>query len=388
MARDRLYTGMPIDQWFEIMGISPFEANQIGQGIDYHHEAQCDGTFYQYSWQRKFINRHEIAQSIIKAENALAPLLNFYTYPKYITNERIQYSHSAWPHLPSYLSPDAQWRPVKTKYQHLQALGSLKRTVISANQQWTPEDRDGDDIEDTFVLSVATTITDTSQLALYHSDEHRTILDETWRIRPVEITADGTTATFTGHISQLVIPSLHELPDPASLDAANTSIYVAELDVYKIETDTSDIGTGVWPAYYGQSGATGSIDANSPIDDSELGYWRPIIGGTNILRTSPTYLTVNYLAGYPYDDTGRVQEPFASMVAYLACQYMPAKKCGCERSDQTFNWWRSLPTSGEEGTGRPITISEVDMNPLGQSRGAIYAYNQVKLHALPGGVAI
>lgn len=386
MARSDIVTGLPLDQWAEIMGIGPWEFNQIGNGIDYHREAQCDTVFYQFSWQMKFINRREIAQSIARAENALAPLLNFFPYPKYFTDEIIPYKRTTWPHLPNYSTARAQWKPVKTKFQNLQALGTLKRTLILAADTYVSSDEDGDAVNDTFTLTVATTITDVNQLALYFAVVDRKALNETWRIRPLRITADGTTATFVGHLSQLVDPVNNLLPDPLSLDATDP-IYVLTLDVYQVETDTSDIGTGVWAGHIGISDASAAIGSSSIIIDSEAGYCRPIVSPT-LFRRSPDHLLMNYRAGIPYDETGRMQEPFASMVTYLSCQYMPGKKCGCERSDQTFVFWASLPSDDASGGQRPISISEIDLNPLGQSRGAIYAFNQVKEYQEAGGVAI
>lgn len=375
MANSNVYTLLPLEQFFSIMGISHFEANQIGTGITYHREAQCDTVFYQASWMRQFVSRDEIARAISKAEHMLAPLLNFWPAPKYIVDENVPYPRSTWPSTPNSMTPRGQWKPVKLRYGYIQALGTFQRTLIQANVVYVASDDDGDGVDDTFTLTVATTETNPANLALYfNASDRNTPISLDWQIRPVQCTISGGNAVFVGKLSQITIPLLWRKPDPDKLDAT-AAIYVASLDVYLHGTDSDNTGTAYWDGYVGQSGtSSGAIDGNSVINESELGYFRPAISLCGLYGNSPNRLNVNYLAGYPRESDGSMSEPFASIVAHLAMAYMPAKKCGCERSDQIWYYWRSFPNDTEDGN-RPMIPQEIANNPFPPTRGGLYAWS-------------
>lgn len=376
MANSKIYTLLPLDQFASAMGIDHFEFNQIGTGITYHGQPQCQGTFYQYSWQRSFISRDEVARAISKAENRLANILNFWPAPKYIVDENVPYPRSAWPTTPNSITPRGQWKPVKLRYGYIQALGTFQRTLIEANVVYTMSDDDGDGVDDTFALTVATTETNPAKLALYfNASDRNTPISLDWQIRPVECTISGGNAVFVGKLSQITEPILWRKPDPDTLNAANPAIYAASLDVYLHETNSDNTGTAFWDGYAGQTGTvSGAISGNSVINESELGYFRPNFSSCGLWDTSPNRLMVNYLAGYPRNPDGSMDDNFADIVAHLAMAYMPANPCGCERSNQIFRWWRGFPSDGEEGR-RPMTIEEINDCPFPPTRGGLYAWS-------------
>lgn len=380
MARSNTETLMPLDQWAEIMGIDHFNFNQIGNGIVYHGDPQCKDVVFQHAWQLHYFSVDEIAGAVRKAEEALARLLNYYPAPRYVTDETVWYKQDANTYVPNWMTPRGQWKRVRTVFQHVQALGTIKRTLITANAATTTRsDADNDDVEDTFTLTVTTTETNVQKIAVYYSAVHRETLDETWRILPLRITANGTTASIVGRLSLIINPVLKETPKPERLDATDEEIYVPTLDVYLVETDATGIGTAFWDETVDFETPTSSaLDSTSPIVYPLLGHFRPIIPGCYTVGRAPDRLQINYLAGVARDNTGRLREPYASMVAYLSCQYLPSDKCGCERAEQIIRWYRSFPSDGEEGK-RPMTAREIDENILGTSRGAIYAWQQAQL---------
>jgi hypothetical protein len=386
MANSQVFTLLPLEQFFAIMGIGHFEANQIGAGITYHREAQCDTVFYQYPWQLQFVSRDEVARAISKAEHMLAPILNFWPAPKYIVDENVQYPRSTWPTTPNLMTARGQWKPVKLRYGYIQALGTFQRTLIEADISYTMSDDDGDGVDDTFALTVATTETDPAKLALYfNAADRNTPISLDWQIRPVECTISGGNAVFVGKLSQITVPLLWRSPDPQKLDATDVAIYVESLDVYLHETNGDNTGTAYWDGYVGQAGtSSGTISGNSVINNSELGYFRPDFSLCGLWNESPNRLMVNYLAGYPRESDGSMSEPFASIVAHLAMAYMPAKKCGCERSNQIWNYWRSFPNDSEDGS-RPMIPQEIANNPFPPTRGGLYAWSGVLDWQLTGG---
>ena len=373
MARSSIETLMPLDQFAELMGFEAFQFNQISGGLTFAREAQCGTVVYQHQWQRQFFSLDEIALAISSAENALAPILNYFPAPKYFENEDTPYP-TDYDNARNWLTPKLQWKPVQTAYQHIQALGTRTRTLIEADVVYTPSDDDNDGVNDHFTLTVNTTETNLSKLVLYFSVADREILDETWRIRPLRITATGTTATFKGHISLLVNPALKEVLAPAPLDATDVTIYVTTVDAYIVSYDTALIGTAYWDdAYYPcNCPSSGTINAATLIIKAPDGWIRPVLDG--IFNCAPDRLQLNYLAGVAYDSTGRVREPFASMIAGLSVSYLPSGSCGCERADQKMNFLMSSPADGEQRR-RPLSLKEIDNNQFQPTRGALYAWS-------------
>lgn len=377
MARSDIETLLPLDNWAELMGFDYWQFNQIGLGIQFGRDTQCQTVWHQHQWQKQFLSIDEIALAISSAENALAPLLNYFPAPKYIVNDDITYPVDYRTGTPYFLTSRGQFKAIQTTYQHIQALGTRTRTLISANVLYTTSDTDNDGVDDTFSVTVATTETDLSKLVLYFSAADRQALDETWRIRPLRVTADGVNATFTGRLSLLVDPVLKEALDPQKLDAT-ASIYVTTIDAYILSYDTSLIGTSYWDtAYSCVISWSSGISPNTIMVKPKDGYIRPIIDGCYSMGYAPDRISLNYLAGVPYDTTGRMQMPYALMVARLACDYLPATSCGCDRADQAINFWSSSPADGEQRR-RPLSLKEIDTNPFQPTRGGIYAWAMVQ----------
>lgn len=374
MARSDIETLLPLDQWASIMGFEPFQYNQIKEGLVLGRDAQCGSVVYQHSYQKQFFSIDEIALAIQQAEEAIAPILNYFPAPKYIVNDEFIYPQDYRLETPNYLTPRGNWKPIQTTWQYLRQLGTRTRTLIQANVIYTTSDDDGDGVQDHFTLTVATTETDISKLVLYFAAGDRSILDESWRIRPVRVTANGTNATFKGHISLLVDPALKESLDPVPLDASDLGIYVTGVDAYLLTYDTSLIGTAYWDTDFNYLTPTsGAINSGTPIIKFEDGWIRPIVDGVYTVGKAPDRLSLNYLAGVPYDTYGRMQEPYATAVAALALSYMPTASCGCARAEQKVNYYMSTPADSEQGK-RPLSLKEIDQNPFNPTRGGLLAW--------------
>lgn len=378
MARSDVFTLLPLDQFAEIMGFDNWQFNQIKFGIDFHRETQCETVWFMHQWQRQFLSIDEIALAISSAENALAPLLNYYPAPKYIVNDDIPYPIDYRLQTPDWLTPRGLWKPLQTSWQYLQALGTLTRTLIEADVTYVTSDADNDNVDDTFTVTVNTTETDASKLRLYFSSGDRTELNETWLIRPVRVTADGTTATFVGKLPLLVDPVLKEKPNPDELDASDSGIYVETVDAYILSYDSDLIGTAYWDNAFSCGLTSGGINPDTLLIKPKDGYVRLIIDGVFTTGHAPNRVSLNYLAGYPYDSNGRMQLPYAAMVARLAPSFLPSLSCGCQRADQAIAFWGASPADGEQSR-RPLSLKEIDNNSLPTTRGGIYAWSMIEM---------
>lgn len=387
MARASIPTLLPPDTWAKLMGLNPWEFNQIGNGFPIDNSAQCDHVFFQFSWQQDFLSREEIAKCIDMAEDMVAQELGYYPAPKYIINEVQQYPR---PYNRELYAGGITWRgqlkSVQLNWHKVQGGGILARTLINAATAVVLSDTDGDGINDAFTLTQATTVTDPDQIAVYFAtaDRGNEPVDETWRIRPVKVSISGGIATVKGHSSLLVVPNLTLRTDAVVLDVTTAANYVAALDVYQVAldsgTDSSQQGNAIWEvlpctdspcnveynalcigARQAEIGLV-SIDYNP---NSDSCHWH-----------APDRVSINYLAGEPLVN-GQMSQQMADIVAHLATALLPVEKCGCERSDRIIAYWREVAPANGEGL-RQNLMGSYDNNPFGPQRGALYAWNKVK----------
>lgn len=388
MARAITETLLSLDQWAEIMGFNPYEFNQIGTGIQLARDAQCQTVFYQYSWQKQFLSREEIALAVAQSENAIESVLGFAIAPKWYTAEEREYPQGlavSSGETRNWLDARGRWKSVPLKSGYVTALGTRTWTLVEADVAITRSDEDGDGIEESWTATVTASDLTSSNIRVFFSAANRDNLDASYLIRPVSVSYDAPTLTVKGKIYQLVNPTLAEWIKPSALDfGASPSIFVDTIDIYQ-ESASSDYGTAYWDAIDGLNCTTPSaaissysFDGNRRVRPQTTGVW------TN--GRAPNRLEVNYRAGYPLEN-GRVNRIMAMMVARLSTSYMPALSCGCDRPDQILSFWRSSPADTETGK-RPMTMEEINENIFGTNRGAIFAWQQCQLLLQSLGVGV
>lgn len=378
-------TLLSLAEWGEIMGVNLWELAQFGAGFPAENGRQCQHVFYQYQWQRDFISREEIAGAIEKAEAAIALQLKYWPAPKYLddTVERP-------PQTRSRAGPARYGVGLPFGYVH--GGGILARAEIDPGAAVTRTDEDGDGVKETFTVSVATALTDSEEIALYYTaaDRNNLPLGETWRIRPVNVAISGGTATITGHASLLVVPDKTLAVDPAELNVTLDANYVTAVAVYRVYRDTTaaeatpNQGWAIWNAVSQNPctstpcvPSTRAICVDESFTEGRQVYVSYPDPSTCVHWRKPDRIRVKYLAGVPREQ-GRMARMYADAVAHLATAWLPADKCGCERSQRILHWWRALPNDDERETGRrPVTFDEI-MMPFGERRGAVYAWKLVR----------
>ncbi len=390
MARSDIITLLPLDSWAGVMGIHPFEFNQVGTGFPTTNNAQCDHVWFQYPWQQDFLSRDELARTIAKAEEMIAEELNYWPAPKYIVNEVKQYPR---PYKRTIYggggTPRGQWKGVRLNWGKVQGGGLIARSAIDMAGNVVTADNDGDGVFETFTVTVATTVTDPDEVAIYFAvaDRNAAALDESWRIRPVKVAISGGNAVITGNRWLLVKPDLTTVVNPEVLDVSVAGNFVTQVEVWRVyrdvttTTDDPAQGTAMWeepgceippcnvswlPVCLGARNAEmGIVSVDYYLDGQTLPDAR-----------EPDRVSLNYAAGEPLVG-GQMSRTMADIVAHLATGILPVGSCGCERSDRIISWWRNFPSQGEENA-RPITLKEIDQNPFGQSRGALWAWERVQ----------
>lgn len=387
MARANTETLLPLATWAKIMQLDPWEFSQIGDGFPRPNAAQCDHVWFQYSWQQDFLSREEIAQTIAMAEDVIAQQLRFYPAPKYFLNESQAYPQSPGRFRFGGLNTFGHHKSVQLDWHKVQGGGVLARSILLAAAPVTLADKDSDGVYDLFTVTAPTTFTDANEIGAYFvlADRNGEDIAETWRVRPLKITFAGGTVTITGHPSLLVAPPLTTITDPDVLDVTDAAIYVGTLDIYRVyREDTISLGyqgDAVW-----ENGDCNDPPCGVAYNHLCIGARNAELGivsidynadGTSCPAYEPDRVVISYQAGEPLVN-GEMSPQMADIVAHLATAMLPVDKCGCERAERIISYWREVPPAGGEGL-RSDLVGDFTINPFGPQRGAVWAWNRVKM---------
>lgn len=387
-------TLLSLDEFAAIIGMHPFYANQFGVNIPARSRGACQSVLYQDIWQDSDnISREEIAQAIALAEQQFHELAGYWPAPKFIETERHDYpKFYDKSYINAWTQPDWRYKSIKANSGYIQSVGTETLTLIDDTVAVTAQDYDNDGFDEAFSATVAVTAgTDPSTLAVFFSSADRPIDGElnNWEIRPLSISVTGAVATIIGGRYLLTVPNLELEYDPQPLDATDNANYVTDIAVYYRTTDTSDTGSLIW-----EQVLAGCVDTTSPCDvvvdtacwiarDKDSGWLAPVsaqwdadtsafVGNCpEICWRPPDRVTLNYLAGYPRQANGKMDNTRARIVALLAINHLPNRKCGCDRVDVRLEYWRQYPSDGQ---GNVFITPEQANNPLGSSRGLIEAW--------------
>lgn len=382
---------LTLEEWAEQMAIDPWSLNQVSSPTG--RNLPCEQVWYQHSWQKDFIAREELARTIAQAEAMLARYLGYWPAPYYEFDETVVYPRPHDRRQYGYaVDPRGEWKSVNLNWKRFIGGGQFNRSDISS-ESITYKDLDNDGVYDHFEVTATTTITDTSEIALYFASGDRLTqaVSEQWRIRPVDVTISGGVATIKGHVTLLVRPELQEPTIPAELDPEDASgnIYVDTVEVKRAFRDTTATdaaptqGTAIWDVPLSDN-LTAPSEAVEPF---QFGNRRNVSGQPYIWLSSPANwpykrepdrLSAHYLSGVPLVN-GRMDSIMAGIVAKLATALLPSEKCGCERSNRIIGFWRRLVDDGTEGSdARNFTLEEINNNPFGEPRrGALQAWKDV-----------
>lgn len=393
MARCSTYTGLPLDTWAEILGLSPWEFNNCSFPIP--KSAQCKDSIYQFPWQKDHLSREEIGQAIANAEKMIADVLEYWPYPHYTVGEEQPYPR---PHQRQYYgyagTPRGDLKTVQLDWGHYIAAGVFNRELIDTipSGDITALDEDGDGVFETFQAVITDpiigTITDPYDLALYFADDNRhgEPVKETWRVRPLSITISGNTATFRGHRTLLINPNLEFRVDATPLNPATDANYVTELLCYRTFTDTTATealpyqGVAQWkddpgcaenctfsvkPICIGEhNNANGRVYPNF---EFPCGW---------LQDREPDRIEVNYLSGLALEQ-GRIPMEMAMVITYLSASLLANEKCGCDRSNRIIAYWKTPIARFEDRNNAGATAFQRNTTDFPMTVGGQYALKRV-----------
>lgn len=411
--------GLALEEWRRIFSYNPFHFWGLANAT-VPVTSGCNALVRQYAWQHAdFVGREEISQALETAEDRLREYLGYSPSPKYIEKTL------SWPKYDNvgvwrYGNRDATGRMIAVDLGegYLQALGVELLTDI-ATAAVTISDEDGDGLDDTFVATAATTVTDPDLIAVYFTATDR--LDdedasEKWRIRPVAVSISGGNVTIRGRSWLLVKPILNEgfnLADQGR-DPDTAANFVTNIEIKSRTTNPdgqafgdaqatllweTDPCTGWWGccenanlAYntsQNDPAAIGYALGRVGIRDAKLGLVLPaqaVYNSTSGLWSAvswsgvrePDRVTLRYLAGYPLDN-GHMDSRWQKIVARLAAAELTRPICACQAANQELYHWQFDVARAAGANDEQYSISPADLdNPLGTRRGQVWAWKQIR----------
>jgi hypothetical protein len=399
---------LPLDLWRQEIGYNPWHFWGMAN-TTIPLASKGAGLVYEYAWQNAdACGRDDIRKAIINAENIFLDNVHYWPAPEY--REDVL----PWPRLSNQrqmrtgrIDIRYGWMPVTLKEGMIRNVGVETLTAIQLAAPVTFYDHDGDGIKEDFDLTVATSVTDIEEIAVYFATADRPFEDNglsaRWRVEPLTVTISLGSAHIKGKRWLVAKPSLYEEKSNYPIDPLDDTKFVTTLDVYRRWTNRDGVTAAdsqasiIWesrPAYLNAPTITGSSDPSSigivaarvGVRDSENGIITPAEAlydaatgnwyHVDQLINEPDRIQIRYLAGLELDDKGWMQRAMRTLIARLAAAESPRQTAGAEVSNRSLAYWQfdvSRVNNTEEYQISPESLN----NPLGTRRGHIYAWQQM-----------
>lgn len=413
---------LALDLFRKQMNYNPWHFHGFANSTKAPRTSSANTVLKQYAWQSvDEIGRDEILKAIETAEYKLTQLLRYSPAPHYITDDEITHPRPA-DHRNQYagsIDSNGQWLSVQLKEGYIIQAGIEARTLIDDAVAVTYSDADGDGVNDTFTLSVVTSVTDPTQIAVYFASADRidgADVSEEWRIQPVQVSISGGTATIKGRAWLLGKPIKTrfegDLVHP-DLDPNDSTNFVTTLDVYRRYTNPDGTTTATsqgkflwetapYPGYAICCGCAGSstdpgtdpaalaesiariglrdakhgvVSVGAAVYNASTAIWSSA-GWTNCAQ--PARVLVRYQAGIALVNQ-QMHPDYQTIVAHLAAAELTERANYTDRSGHwLFHWQFDLARSAG-ANDEQYSISPEDLNgPFGTKRGQVDAWKRVK----------
>jgi hypothetical protein len=401
MARADVKTWLSLDDFARIIGISPLNFNGL-YSPSLQNNNVCGETFFQYSWQHSDrIGREDIAFAIQQAEQEISREAGFNLMPDWTREERLQYPRPGNPEAYNFagLNVRFQMKSVEANKGLMISGGVRAKSLIQAGAAIVRTDEDTDGYAETCTVTVATSVTDQSEIRAYYPAKDG---DDSWEIRPIKVSLSGGNAVIVFKSWQVAAANKMDAIDAEPLDADDATSYETTTDIYRVYNDPSTQAQFIWE---GQPDCCGTCSACQlgtqagcfHIRDQRLGFVVPSPAAwdaTALAFTStewsacrePDQIRLWYLSGYSDPNDSR---PYADLsnywktaVAFFAASKFERAVCGCSNVNQFIEKWRRDSAFSSEQEGGFTVTAEQAANRLGTSMGALYAWRRINQNGM------
>jgi hypothetical protein len=408
---------MPLDFWRQEIGYSPWHfwgLADTGVNAIAPVTSRCNDIVYEHSWQgTDEAGRADIRAAMMTAEKILFDNLNYWPAPVY-SEDTLPWPRFIDKRLYRTAMRDAMggWIPVRLNEGYIQNTGIETLVNIGAGSALVYTDEDGDGLADTFTVTLAVTVTEPDEIALYFTAADRLDDDDEiqarWRIEPVHVQIAAGVATIKGKRWLVVKPVLYEKKENYPIDPTVAANFITTCDVYRRYTYrdgqvsyTNSQAALIYetkPCSWCCSTVTNSTDptsegwvaARAGIRDSYNGIVVPAEATYNATTGAwshschclngcgePDRVLVRYLAGVGLDAHGWMQKSMRTLVSRLAAAEMTRRICACDQANREWSNWQFDVSRVNAPEVYQINL-DILSNPLGTRRGHIYAWQQIK----------
>jgi len=420
---------LPLDIWRQEIGLNPwlFWGCAGGPIVD---QSKCSGLLREYSWQGSdTAGRDDLRRAIERAESMLFDYLQYRVAPQYVETTPLPWPRLGDASMVRYRDVDATGRRIAVMAPefHIQAMGVEQLTLIGTatvlGGTLAYSDLFSTGMDDTFTITLPTSVTDISQIAVYFSaadrfDDTRTF--DRWRIEPVQVSIAGGNVTIVGRRWLVVKPILYEAPVLNALNPTLAANFVTSLDVYQRSTNGDGNSTttcqatlqyessdcGGWGAGFCVGPLNGATDpgtfaeviARSGIRDRTLGLLTPaaaVYNSSTGLWSSasacdcyaePDRVVLRYLAGYPLE-RGVMAKKWQQVVAMLGAAEVKRRIVACrETNERLHDLQMDMALQATETERYQRSQKDLD-NPFGTRLGHIQAWKMSQDYTLRRGYA-
>lgn len=404
MSRSDTVTKLPLATWAKYMGLNPLHFEQVR--ID-GFPPLCSNIYFQHEWQTAdHVSREEIARAIAEAEYKIESALGYRLAPSWEVDEWHPTQRYFRSELVNYNSADIRGlkQIVQADWGWLISGGMQVKSLISAGVVITYSDEDGDSLEETATVIVATTAVDPNEIGIYYPGKSG---DDTWEIRPTEVTISGGNATIVFRREYVVIEEKLEAFDNEGAEALynDDTAFLSVVDVYRRYNDPQTQVSFLWEPFAsgtcgscGGSGCpicaytiqTGCLILRGDPRSSLVGFspasWNQDTLDFDIepwaVARQPDIVRLYYYAGLRDKRSryvSRMSQDWERTVAYMAAAMLDRPPCDC--GADVWNHYRQdlTLTSGDED-GRPFfrPAQGIEDNPFGTRRGEVDAWRKVR----------
>jgi len=374
MAVSNVSTSKLLNRWWNIMRADPYLYNQI-TGADIPIPEGCGnaGIFIQ-------LDRDQIANALNDAVESARDYLNFYPRPTYL-------------HARLFLQNGIpiERQELRLPNGYLQAFGHRATSLIEDDVAVTYSDSNGDGIDDLATLTLTLTddvAADEIQVFFRTADGAPNAADDLWQIEPLRVVKSGLNVTITGHRSLFVNPDVWAIDynmaafiNKHSGDVATAGDFVAEVDVYRVYTDSTNALVFNADPLYDCANVPLSGDVQysgiGRIVDSPISSFMPRLSDSCSLWYAET-VDVWYLAGLPLVSGYMERRLEKALVRFSNTLLGQSPACFCDMQLRMWQWDTKLADSN----ALPDWLKD---NPLGLLNGAVEAWRVINRMAIAGG---
>lgn len=421
---------LPLDTFRAKLGLHPYHFWGLAGTQIVPVVAKCSGLTLEYSWQGSdAAGRADVRAAIERAEQKLMAYVGHAPAPRYVETLPI-----AWPRY--FQQPLVRLRDrdgdglrvavqapdgyvLRLGVEQLTAIGTA--TVGGGTLVYSDQFTSG--MDDTFTITLPYAGSDPSEVAVYFAAADCPDgggLSERWRVRPVHIAITGGNVVITGRRWLCVRPILYEAPGGAAIDPTNSANFATSLRVYQRTTngdgnsvdtcqstliyETTDCGgwgrnyCGCSAAATTDPGTVGEVIARGAVRDKRAGQVYAAAAVYNVTTgtwsdascascyAEPDRVVLRYLAGYPANAQGEMDDSWAEIVTYLAAAELKTRIAACrDVNERLFELQQDLTLESTQTERYQVSPRDLD-NPFGTRRGHVLAWRAAKLRLLTRGM--